>query len=148
MSESELSILRGADDPVACEFPLGFDRRRAVDEVRRLKPDVEQIAGHGFDFDDQVQDASFFAELAIHKPGHRVIETVFGVSFSCFGRLFTDRANCASERLPQERVDAIIRRIQAAGLIHVSQDVLSLSYTGTNPAFAGQSWSHRFFDYL
>lgn len=148
MSESELSILLEADDPVAFEFPSGFDWRRAIDEVRNLKPEVERIAGRAFDFDDQVQDASFFAGLAIHKPAERVIETVFGVSFSCFGRLFTDWANCASERLPPETADAIIGRIEAAGFVHVSEDALALPYSGTNPAFEGQPWGYRFFDYL
>jgi hypothetical protein len=148
MSRSELSILLDADDPVACEYPAGFDWSRAIAEVRSLKPEVERIAGRTFQLDDQVQDASFFAELAVRKPSERVIETVFSASFSCFGRLFTDWANCASERLPPQTATAIIERIRWAGFVHVSEVALALPYSGRNPVFDGQTWGNRFFDYL
>ena len=148
MTPSELSILRDADDPIACEYPAGFDWCRAIEEVRSLKPEIERIAGRAFELDDQVQDASFFAELAVHKPSERVIETVFSVSFSSFGRLFTDWANCASERLMPQTASAIVARLKDAGFVHVSEAALALPYSGGNPVFAGQTWGHRFFDYL
>ena len=143
-----VSILLDVDDPLACECPVGFDWRAAIDEVRRLKPALDAIAGRTFELDDQVQDASFFAELAIRKPASRAIETVFAVSFSSFGRLFTDWSNCESECLPGANADAILQHIWNAGFAYVSGEALSLPYSGRNPYFVGRDWRDRYFSYL
>ena len=148
MSDSELFILLAADDPVECESPAGFDWRVATEKVRGIQPLVERVAGRAFTFDDGYQDASYFAELAIRKPAERVIETVFALSFSCFGNLFTDWANCASERLPERVVSDVVSAVKAAGFNYVSRATLELPYSGANPHFAGMPWSARFFDWV
>jgi hypothetical protein len=148
LSDSELSILLAADDAVECEAPAGFDWRLATEKVRSLKPLVERIAGRPFTFDDGYQDASYFAELALRKPAERVIETVFALSFSCFGNLFTDWANCASERLPERVVNDIVCAVRVTGYSYVSRATLELPYSGPNRHFAGMTWNARFFDWI
>lgn len=63
MDPDTLRVLLAADDPVECEAPPGFDWEREIGKVRELVPVLEQITGRKFEADDQVQDASFFAEL-------------------------------------------------------------------------------------
>jgi hypothetical protein len=53
-----------ADHATACEAPPDFDWARVIERVRNIQPEVESITGREFEIDENVQDASFFTDLA------------------------------------------------------------------------------------
>jgi hypothetical protein len=145
-----LSILRTADHPTATEFPPGFDWAGCINRVRALKPECDHIAGRVFDLDDNVQDASFFADIALHAPSQQrnVIDTVFGLRFSCYGDLFTQLGPTGAERLPEVIAKQVINLTVAKGFVFVPAEVLEEPYIGENKIFLSENWWYRFFEYL
>jgi len=62
-------ILVQNDSPTDVEYPSGFDWQASIAAVKALKPQAERILGQPLKLDDQVQDASFFAELFVFEDG-------------------------------------------------------------------------------
>ena len=114
-------LLEGADDPVHTEFDPGLDRPAIRARVAALRPELEEIAGRAFELDDRAQDASFFADLSLQRPGPKPnwIDTVFAVRFSNFGSLFTTWSHCQAEHLPDEVVDQLLAAVSRAGFRYV-----------------------------
>jgi len=139
-----------ADDPAACEQPIGFDRDVAMEELRSLHPELAAILGEPLELDEQVQDASFFAELAFCIPGSqpRALDTVLAVRFSAFGRLFTIWSHCPTQPIEAEQLAQIINTVESRGFRYVDTASLDEPYHGRNPLFGGSTWWYRFFDYL
>jgi hypothetical protein len=154
MEVAKLKLLESVDDPQACEHPSQFDWHESMSRVRALKSRLESIAGHTFIMDDNVQDASFFTDLAI-LGGERYVSgigTVVGsriiIRFSCFGNLFTVYSTSEDEKLEESIVEKIIAEAQRHGFVYIEADGLEERYTGVNPHLKGQSWWIRYFDYL
>jgi hypothetical protein len=145
-----LAILHAADHPTATEFPPGFDWAAGVGRVRALKPACDRVAGRIFDLDDNVQDASFFADIALHAPSQlrNVIDTVFGLRFSCYGNLFTQLGPTGPERVPEVVAKQVIHLAVAEGFVFVPAQILEEPYTGENKIFLSENWWYRFFEYL
>ena len=154
MDEILLSLLLEADDPNDTEYPSGFNWEGEVNRVRALRAIVEGIVGRRFEIDDNVQDASFFADLGLYEEhknsrGSVVRQAVLAVRFSCFGNLFTVWSTCHdSVKLSQEVIDAVIKAVSDRGYTYVPAEELDSEYNGTNPHLRGSSWWIRFFDYL
>jgi hypothetical protein len=142
-------IVEAADDPRNAECPPGFDWQTAIERVRALLPQLEKISGREFAIDDNVQDASFFVDLSIHRPGARPkhTDTVFALRFSCFSELFTTWSHCSTEQLDVETIQRLIAAVSNAGFQYVPAEELDHPYAGRHPAYAGSSWWHRFFDF-
>jgi hypothetical protein len=121
MDPKLLAILLAADHPKATEFPPGFDWKSSIARVRELKLVCDRIAGRAFVFDGNVQDASFFADIALRAPSPkmRVIDTVFALRFSCFGNLFTQYGPTGPDTLPQAIANQIVSQAEAAGFVFV-----------------------------
>ncbi|MBD2075485.1 hypothetical protein H6F86_16595 [Phormidium sp. FACHB-592] len=149
MKQETLAKLQSADDPAEWESPVDFDWHEAMSRVRRLKPEIEQLTGRPFEIDENVQDASFFTELSLHKPGGKLnfIETVLAIRFSAFGNLFAVW-NRSSEQFPPSVVEQVIKTTEHYGFIYVNADELDEQYTGQHEGFKTQSWWIRFFDYI
>ena len=150
MEPAVRELLDAADHPTHVEFDPDADWAAVHERVVALRPELERIAGHPFVLDDQAQDATFFADLSVHRPGPQPnwIDTVFAVRFSHFGSLFTAWNHCQTERLPDEVVAELIAAVSRAGFRYVPASALDAPYTGRNPAFRGSSWWIRFFDYV
>jgi hypothetical protein len=150
MEPTVRELLDSADDPVHAEGDPGLDWLSIHARVTALQPELERLAGRPFVLDDQVQDASFFADLAIRRPGPQPnwIDTVFAVRFSNFGRMFTTWSHCQAEQLPPALVAQLIATVLQAGFRYVPASALDEPYTGRHPGFAGSSWWIRFFDYV
>ena len=150
MDSNLLATLLAADHPQATEFPPEFDWKSSITRVRKLKPECDRIAGRLFDLDDNVQDASFFADIALHAPSQKrnVIDTVFGLRFSCFGNLFTRLGPTGEGSLPDTIAAQIIDEATAAGFIYIPIASLDEPYTGSNAIFLRENWWYRFFEYL
>jgi hypothetical protein len=154
MEIAKLKLLESVDDPQACEHPSQFDWHGSMSRVRALKSRLESITGHTFIMDENVQDASFFTDLAI-LSGERYfsgIGTAVGsrivIRFSCFGNLFTVYSTLEDEKLEESIVQDIIAEVQRHGFVYIEADGLEEKYTGVNPHLKGQSWWTRYFDYL
>src|SRR5262249_56170772 len=95
-------LLALADDPEHAEYPPGFDWSALQARVVALQPELERIAGRAFVLDDKAQDASFFGDLSIQRPGPKPnwIDTVFAVRFSNFGDLFTTSSHSLLQHPP------------------------------------------------
>jgi hypothetical protein len=154
MEATKLQLLESVDDPQACECPSGFDWHSSMTRVRELKSRLESLAGQPFIMDENVQDASFFTDLAIvgrerYVSGiGKVVGSKIVIRFSCFGNLFTVYSTSENERLEESIVENIIAEVERHGFIYVEADGLEETYTGINPHLKGQSWWIRYFDYL
>jgi hypothetical protein len=149
MDQTTRQLLDAADDPEHTEYPPGFDWSGLRARVSALQPILERIAGRPFVLDDNAQDASFFGDLSIQRPGWQPnwIETVLAVRFSNFSDLFTTWSH-SSERLPESVAAKLVEAVQEAGFRFVSPAALEEPYTGRNPAFRDTTWGIRFFDYV
>ncbi|HJT78239.1 MAG TPA: hypothetical protein VJ739_13630 [Gemmataceae bacterium] len=143
-------LLDATDDSEHAEHPPGFDWSALRGRVTALQPELERVARRPFVLDDKVQDASFFADLFIRRPGPQTnwIDTVFAVRFSNFGRLFTTWSHCETEQLPKAVAAELIAAVERAGFRYVPPSVLDEPYSGRHPALRGSTWWIRFFDYL
>jgi hypothetical protein len=116
--------------------------------VRALKPLLEGIAGRHLSLDDQVQDATYFADLCLAEPregnGLKHMRVTFSVSFSCFGSLVTIHNENV---VPEEKVGQIRSALESQGLVWVDSVVLREPYTGSHAGFQGSTWMDRFFNY-
>ena len=65
MKDSIQKILIAADDDVQCEWPLEFNLEIALDRVRAIQPILEKTLDSNLDLYDSIQDASYFASLAL-----------------------------------------------------------------------------------
>jgi hypothetical protein len=145
-----LGLLLAADDPVNWEFPDGWceEYPRAMERVRAVAADLERVLGLSFQLDDQVQDASFFADLAaIRLDANGKQECIFTIRFSAFGKLFTiwQWENTA---IPASDLATVISIVRSHGFEYVDAEALEESYTGSHPGFRHATWWVRFFDYL
>ncbi len=149
MKPETLQLLQTADDAKSCENPIGFDWDKAMARVRSLQPEVEAIIGRRLELDENVQDASFFTELAAYvpsvKPKH--MEAAIAITFSAFGDLFTVWSS-APDEIPATVVEKVVTAVQGHGFHYVDGDSLSEQYIGDNPVFRENNWSYRFFSYL
>src|SRR5262245_42736176 len=100
MEPAVRELLEEADDPTHAEVDPRLDWPAIHTRVATLLPELEQIAGRAVVLDDRVEDASFFADLSVQRPGPRPnwIDTVFAIRLSNFGRLFTTWSHCEAER--------------------------------------------------
>jgi hypothetical protein len=149
--KSTVRVLLGlADDPEHAEYPPGFDWSALQARVAALRPKLEQIANREFVLDDQAQDATFFGDLSIQRPGPKPnwIDTVFALRFSNFGDLFTTWSHCKVEQLSNEVAAELVAQVERAGFRFVPPAVLDEPYSGLHPGFKGGPWWPRFFDYL
>jgi hypothetical protein len=88
-------ILLQNDSATDVEYPPEFDWQASMAAVNAMKPQAEPILGQPLKLDDQVQDASFFAELFVFEDGavgpNGATTMVFKVAirFSTFGKMAT-----------------------------------------------------------
>jgi hypothetical protein len=163
MKDSIQKILIAADDDVQCEWPLEFNREIALDRVRAIQPILEKTLDCNLDLDDSIQDASYFASLALWKyvppdpnlytaPGIERGGTnyaVIDISFSSFGNLVTIGSSVApKDQFPAEKITRIVKVLSENGFVFITEQDLFEKYSGKNPYFSESTWGERFFSYL
>jgi hypothetical protein len=147
VNEKLLCTLQAADDAEHSEFPPAFDWPMSMNRVRACRPILEEIAGHAFELDDKVQDASYFAALSITepiagKPNHR--REVFALYFSCFGSL----AGVWNQGVfSQATLNRMKEALETHGFVVVDAAQLREPYTGIHKGYVGRTWLDRFFNY-
>jgi len=141
------------DSQTDWEMPADFDYWTALAEVRTLGSELSAICGHPLKLDDQVQDASFFADWAAYESAPRpspgvpsgAIHTIICIRFSSFGRMFS--IWCDSDVFPiaADTRDRLIGYLAERDFVFVPDSLLDQPYH--RPEFA-RDWQIRFFNYL
>ncbi|MBL8796310.1 MAG: hypothetical protein JNM56_20590, partial [Planctomycetia bacterium] len=81
-----------SNDTIGVEYPPDFDWSLSMSAVLAFKSHAENLLGQPLNLDNQVQDASFFADLFIFEDGavgsNGVTAMVFkiGIRFSSFAK--------------------------------------------------------------
>jgi hypothetical protein len=148
-------ILMRNDSATNVEYPPGFDWQESMAAVKALKPQAEEILGQPLKLDDQVQDASFFAELFVFEEGavspNGVTTMVFKIAirFSTFGRMATVHTNSAASDLRNYPVGRLARLLEQHGFHYIDAQSLGERYNGKLKGLGGDAtWWFRFFDYM
>ncbi len=148
-------LLVSNDSPTDWEYPSGFDWTAACRAVRLLQPAAEALLEQPLRLDDQVQDASYFAELFVFEDGAvrpPVTSMVFKIAirFSSFGRMATIHANSVLSDLGQYPVAPLAALLEVQGFVYVPAEVLAEPYDGVLPHVPADitTWWGRFFDYM
>src|SRR5262249_52875263 len=112
------AILLESDSATDIESPPGFDWQQSMAAGNVLKPHAERILGQSLRLDDQVQDASFFAELFVFEDGavgpNGVTTTVFKIAirFSTFGKMATIHTNSPAPALDKYPVTRLVELLE------------------------------------
>jgi hypothetical protein len=148
-------VLLRNDSATDVEYPAGFDWQASMAAVKALKPYAEEILGQPLKLDDQVQDASFFAELFVFEEGavgpNGVTVMVFKIAlrFSTFGGMATVHTNSAASDLRNYPVDRLARLLERHGFQYIDAQSLGEPYDGKLKGLGGEAtWWFRFFDYM
>jgi hypothetical protein len=127
-------ILSQHDSATHAEYPPDFDWRASMAAVKALKPHAEQILGQPLKLDDQVQDASFFAELfvfedgAVGPNGGTALVYKIAIRFSNFGKMATVHTNSVASDLHQYPVDQLAELLERHGFRYIPAEALGEPY--------------------
>jgi len=148
-------VLLSNDSTTDWEYPRDFDWAAAWEAVRQYRTAAELVLGQPLRVDDQVQDASFFAELFVFEDGavrpDGVTTLVFKIAirFSSFGRMATIHTNSAISNLDRYPVERLAGLLGDHGFVYIPATALTEPYDGVVPGLgAGFTWWLRFFDYM
>jgi hypothetical protein len=155
VDEAIHQLLLSNDSETDLEFPSGFDWTAASEAVRHFRAPAEFVLGQSLRLDDQVQDASFFAELfvfaegAVRPDGVTFLCFEIAIRFSSFGRMATIHTNSSLSDLGCSPVDQLAALLGEHGFVHVPVAALAQPYDGKNLGLgANFTWWDRFFDYV
>src|SRR5262245_44282080 len=136
MNAATREILSQNDSPTDWEYPPGFDWKSSMAAVRELKPHAKQVLGQPMKLDDQVQDASFFAELFVFEDGavssNLVTALIYkiGIRFSMFGKMVTVHTNSPDSDLRNYPVQHLATLLEQRGFQYVDAVALTEPYDG------------------
>jgi len=149
MESAVIQKLRAADCD-AYEYPPNFNWESEMKRVKGLIWNLENRLGVILKVDENVQDASYFAEIY-----HRYLDretnqwnTPISFMFSSFGGLFTQWSNSDFCRPPTKNIEDAVEYIGSQGFVFVSGDVLEQKYDGLATRLHGYTWHARYFSYL
>lgn len=137
-------------DEIGCwETPTNFDYDKLRAQVIKLVNELETTFDLKFALDDQVQDASFFADIRIPHELVNTPRTDLGYSLriSNFGNLST--INFLDE-YSEATTNKMIEALERSGFLYVNADELDTDYDGIFEQFRNSqaSWFDRYFDYI
>src|ERR1700722_17124900 len=152
-------ILLQNDSVTDVEYPPGFDWQTSMAAVEALKTQVERILGQSLQLDDQVQDASFFAELfvlgdgAVGPTGVTTMVFKIAIRFSTFGKMATIHTNSAASALDKYPVARIADLLVQHGFQYIPAEALGERYDGKlkgldRSVASEATWWYRFFEYM
>jgi hypothetical protein len=154
MNAELLSLLRNTDDPNNWEYPRRFRWKKEIVDVEAVKSKLEKVLGQQLEMDKNVQDASFFTELAWHTPERHIVGigltklTYVAIRFSAFGRFVTICGNVPEAPLAAGLVDELVKVLSTAGFTYIPAEVLAEKYDGcVRGAPEDTTWWDRYFDY-
>jgi hypothetical protein len=153
MNPETRKLLLNFDEDGCWETPSNFDYKKLRSEVLKLIDELEKTFDLSFILDDQVQDASFFADIRIPHELVNNPRTNLGYSIriSNFGNLSTINFQ---EEYNQSTTNQLIEILERTGFSYVNSDDLDCDYDGSFEQFRksqdeySSSWYIRYFDYI
>jgi len=138
-----IELLLKFDDEINDESPKDFDHRLSTERVLKIQSILKDDLNLEFEFEgnEEIQDASFFAELK-SLPGNSMISRV-SITFSCFGDLVNISGEYCDTCL-YEQIDNILTK---NGYVIIPKKLLDTEYNGKSPYIKG-TWADRYFNYL
>jgi hypothetical protein len=125
-----------------------------MEQVRSVQRNLERILGEPMVLDDQIQDATYFAQLAIVDE----IETATGpnrlarisIEFSNFGSLAT--ISNPNFRATKDEMDVAAATLKEHAFVCIPDAALDEPYDGKLPGFRNfnggpATWRDRYFNY-
>ena len=153
MAQETQKLLLDIDEDGRWETASNFDYGKLQTQVLDLINELGRTFNLNFILDDQVQDASFFADIKI--PHELVInprtDIGYSIRISNYGNLSTINFH---EEYSESTTNTFIDTLERSGFVYVNADELDVDYNGTFEKFqnsqsgAKPSWYIRFFDYL
>ncbi|MDH5673712.1 MAG: hypothetical protein OEZ06_16270 [Myxococcales bacterium] len=145
VEDTYLELLKAHDVPSHYEAPPDLAHGHLAKRVAGFREALEGRLGRALEVDDQVQDASFHADVIIdeQQTGSFVHQRV--VRFSNFGSMATVTDPHANER----ELVAIRDVLRHHDFIYVPRNLLEAAYDGEgcDPQVI-DSWWTRYFDYI
>lgn len=140
MASTDYTDLLRKNDLSDLNRPPEFDRGLALERVENLRTSLEECLGFRPVLDDQIQDATHFAELQIKPQINR--EKCAVIRFSKFGKLVTI---LFPEEMGAEKFSLVVNEMQRHGYIFIPSEMLDQPYDGRLEGIA--TWMVRFFYY-
>ena len=126
--------------------------KHLLEEVEKIREDVEKLMGEKFVVNKHIQDASFLCEIRAIEPtlsNQISVKTSFprlALTFSNFGRLVTMWGS--GESLHPNHLNQLAELLDLKGFTYVPIKYLEAEYTGRHSFLKGGTWMDRFFSYL
>lgn len=138
-----IKLLLAFDDGINDEFPKGFDHKRSTEKVLKIQSILQEELNLAFAFEgnQDIQDASFFAELK-SLPGNPM-GSMISITFSCFGDFVQIHEEDCDTCL-YEQIDNILTK---NGYVIIPKELLNTAYNGKFSYIKG-TWADRYFNYL
>jgi hypothetical protein len=134
-----LDLLKRNDFP-SIKSP-DFDRARELAAIINLQSSLADCLGFRPLLNDQIQDATHFAELRVRQEISH--ETSAVIRFSKFGKLTTI---LRAEKLGNEKLQLVLQELQKHGYVYVPATILESPYDGQIQGI--ETWMTRFFYYV
>ncbi|MEQ8473872.1 MAG: hypothetical protein RIC35_21930 [Marinoscillum sp.] len=146
-------LLLNFDEDGRWETPSNFDYDKLRTQVTKLVNELEKTFDLSFVLDDQVQDASFFADIRIP---HELVnnprtDLEYSLRISNFGNLSTINFQ---DEYSEATTNKFIEAFKRTGFSYVNADELDNDYDGTFKQFRNSqgeyssTWYIRYFDYI
>lgn len=153
MTPETKRLLLKFDERGRWETPSNFNHQQLRTKVFELIDELEQNFKIKFKLDDQIQDASFFADIRIPHELVNNPRTDIGYSIriSNFGNLSTINFQ---EEYSESTTNKFIEVLERTGFSYVNSDDLDYDYDGTFEQFRtsqgehSSTWFIRYFDYI
>lgn len=153
MTPETKKLLLNFDEDGRWETPSNFNYNKLRTQVTKLVNELQKTFDLNFVLDDQVQDASFFADIRIPHELVNNARTELGYSLriSNFGNLSTINFQ---DEYSEATTNKFIEVLERNGFSYVNADELDNDYDGTFEQFRnsqGQysnTWYIRYFDYI
>jgi hypothetical protein len=148
MTEETREILRQHDEANAFEFPRNFDCKALERRASIVEGRLNEECGELTKFEGALynQDASFSVAVCLHGHERSMGQGIClpSIRFSNFGSLVSITW---PELIPSERLELIVRILEAEGFTFLPQDELDCPYDGVMSG-KFESWWIRYFDWL
>jgi hypothetical protein len=140
------------DSTTEIEYSADFDWADAMQRVRSLQPRLEAILGERLRLDDQIQDATYCADLFVldeemNVEGMRFLISRIYISFSNFGDLAT--IAIGAKHLDRYPLSALSTALEEHGFVPIPAEALDEPYDGKLDRRYGwpATWRDRYFNY-
>lgn len=127
------------------------DHEQALATLAELVDPISDLFGEPIEFNDSVQNASYFADYAVLRSIDGLRYPAVSYMFSLTARLVAWHVDRALDPPSDGKIKQANDMLTSAGFVLVPLDATRTPYAGTQPwvsqAYENPTWMNRFFDY-